>query len=762
MKKILSFFAAMLVAVAVFADTDFAAPGYACAAADAVLSGSSTVADPCTEPQSSKLCLVTADPNYLAWKDVSTSDPDNAVATWTVIATRGCYVSVSLDLGSVIIDSNKHIFEVKIKDDKGNVKGTLAEPAENQDAGVVKELDGTILLPVAGTYTMELRNNRSWGKGAVLNVILTYAADAPSEIVDVTAVELNKTELALDLEEVELLSATVSPEDATDPSVTWESSDETVATVNENGLVTAIAEGTATITAKAGEKSATCAVNVAAAAIPDVDFEEPYVLAGKVAHLEGAIWKNEDYKLYGEGGHNKIYGNALWTINVTKPCIVSAKLNGVEGGHLFELDLYKGEELLATIAHPADKAWSKGEIALEGTLTFAAEGNYTLKLRNTQEWSSGKVAGITLTFDSDLPQVIYMKPGDWANDGAKFWAYAYQDEMPEYFSDFMVLAEDETDIYATTIPAGYTNVIFVRMSGEATEAKWDGLWNQTEDMAIPEGKDMFTFTSWDGGKDGKSAGTWSKYGEVVIEPKFYVAGNMTDWNDNKIPVYEDSYILEDLEAGKYQMKVVDGAEWLGIKALTATADNLFIDQDGNICFILEEAGDVIVTFKKIEDEISVFTVEGKFVAPEIKLIGIKGWEEATDAIELVSGTSEASVKLTLDGDWYDFKLIRAGEWLGKENEDGNYRIHSEYNFVDGLVRNYDGLKSISLQPNGAGEYEFVYEYATGKLQVNFPKETPSAVENSEAAVKTQKMIENGQLIIIRGGEKFNAQGQMIR
>lgn len=254
--------------------------------------------------------------------------------------------------------------------------------------------------------------------------------------------------------------------------------------------------------------------------------------------------------------------------------------------------------------------------------------------------------------------------------------------------------------------------------------------------------------------------------DVVIEEvyaKFYIAGNMTSWGDNKIPVFEDSYILEDLAAGKYQMKVVDGADWLGIKALTATADNLYIDQDGNICFILAEAGDVTVTFKKIEDEISAFTVTGNFVAPEIKLIGIKGWEEDTDAIAFESGTTEASVKLTLDGDWYDFKLIRAGEWLGKENEgEQNYRIHSEYNFVDGLVRNYEGLKSISLQPDGAGVYEFVYEYATGKLQVNFPQEDPSAIENSEVAVKVQKLIENGQIVIIRNGEKFNAQGQLIR
>ncbi len=58
------------------------------------------------------------------------------------------------------------------------------------------------------------------------------------------------------------LSATVTPEDATDKTITWSSSDEKVATV-DGGKVTGV-EGTATITAttKSGDKTATCTVTV--------------------------------------------------------------------------------------------------------------------------------------------------------------------------------------------------------------------------------------------------------------------------------------------------------------------------------------------------------------------------------------------------------------------------------------------------------------------------------------------------------------------
>lgn len=78
---------------------------------------------------------------------------------------------------------------------------------------------------------------------------------------DVTGLELNKKKLTLEIDASETLTATVTPKDATDPTVTWKTSDDKIATV-VNGKVTAVKVGTATITATAGEKSATCEVTV--------------------------------------------------------------------------------------------------------------------------------------------------------------------------------------------------------------------------------------------------------------------------------------------------------------------------------------------------------------------------------------------------------------------------------------------------------------------------------------------------------------------
>ena len=83
------------------------------------------------------------------------------------------------------------------------------------------------------------------------------------EATPVTGVTLDVTELTLDVPQTATLKATVAPEDATDKSVTWASDNETVATVAE-GVVTAVAEGTAniTVTTTDGEFKATCVVTV--------------------------------------------------------------------------------------------------------------------------------------------------------------------------------------------------------------------------------------------------------------------------------------------------------------------------------------------------------------------------------------------------------------------------------------------------------------------------------------------------------------------
>ncbi|HBJ77104.1 MAG TPA: hypothetical protein DDY68_04770 [Porphyromonadaceae bacterium] len=75
------------------------------------------------------------------------------------------------------------------------------------------------------------------------------------EIVKVNGVSLDKGGLTLTIGKKDTLKAVVTPENAYITSVTWSSSDEKIVIVNEKGVVTALAEGNATITATANDLS---------------------------------------------------------------------------------------------------------------------------------------------------------------------------------------------------------------------------------------------------------------------------------------------------------------------------------------------------------------------------------------------------------------------------------------------------------------------------------------------------------------------------
>ena len=94
--------------------------------------------------------------------------------------------------------------------------------------------------------------------------------------IPVTGVTLDKSTLSLEVGATETLNATIAPSDASYKAVRFTSSDEAIATVDDNGLVTAVAPGSADITVESienGSKTAKCAVTVTEPVVPEP--EEP-------------------------------------------------------------------------------------------------------------------------------------------------------------------------------------------------------------------------------------------------------------------------------------------------------------------------------------------------------------------------------------------------------------------------------------------------------------------------------------------------------
>ena len=86
---------------------------------------------------------------------------------------------------------------------------------------------------------------------------------------------------------------------------------------------------------------------------------------------------------------------------------------------------------------------------------------------------------------------IYINPGNWDVDGARFAAYVWNADESAWF-DF--------ESNEATIPDTYTGLILVRMNGATTENNWDNKWNQTSDINFTGVADGTTFTidGWDG------------------------------------------------------------------------------------------------------------------------------------------------------------------------------------------------------------------------------------------------------------------------
>lgn len=184
----------------------------------------------------------------------------NGMPILTKTATAKCTVTVtdnSIPATNIELDASSKTMTVgekakltaTVKPDDSTDKVTWKS---NNDKIVSVDENGNITALATGTTEITAT---AGSVSAVCKVTV--------EGVKVSKVELNKTSVSLKVGGTEQLTATVTPDNATDKTVTWTSSKPTVAAVDENGKITAVAPGTATITATADGKSATCTVTVA-------------------------------------------------------------------------------------------------------------------------------------------------------------------------------------------------------------------------------------------------------------------------------------------------------------------------------------------------------------------------------------------------------------------------------------------------------------------------------------------------------------------
>ena len=222
-----------------------------------------------------------------------------------VVSKAGQYnlkITASLEYNVVSVYAVPVSLSVTMKaGTKDAEKWTITSGQKSTTGDVAEGLTGLVLGdPVTLNYSGRLK---------VKSVTATVADN--SVLIPVAGIALNKKSTDIEAGQTETLSlATVLPDYATDKSVTWTSSDEAVATVDQTGKVTAVAMGNAVITATANDGSgvkAECAVTVYSLHI-DLSTLTGDVIVRDGAELTGTLPNTANVKI-------AIAPNATVTLN---------------------------------------------------------------------------------------------------------------------------------------------------------------------------------------------------------------------------------------------------------------------------------------------------------------------------------------------------------------------------------------------------------------------------------------------------------------
>lgn len=247
--------------------------------------------------------------------------------------------------------------------------------------------------------------------------------------VDVASVTLSEYKLEISAGLSSRLTASVQPADATDPSIIWKSSNESVATVATDGTVRAHKDGTAQITATADGVSAVCEVTVTSVPVTDIDVNptELTLAAGKTQKIqtvvkpetasEKALSWNSDHPeiadVESDGtvvalteGTAKITVSSLNGITRTVPVTVTAGIAPVTSAVVNPIEIYTGTSVTVNLTDLTKPDKVTGTIWEEYTV-------YDSNLPGLGQIISGEnIQELSFTIDgSTEPGIYYLTNG---------------------------------------------------------------------------------------------------------------------------------------------------------------------------------------------------------------------------------------------------------------------------------------------------------------------------------------------------------------
>ncbi|MDO4191655.1 MAG: Ig-like domain-containing protein [Erysipelotrichaceae bacterium] len=573
----------------------------------------------------------TASDHTVAW---SSSDPSiaavdstgkvtavsNGTAVITVTANDGgftdtCTVTVTTPLNGIAL--NKHTLLLN----KNNTE-TLTVSFDPEDAS-----DQTVVWSSSDPSAVSVDQNGTVtalkGGSAVITVISSDGNHSDTctvtVTVPVTGITLSQNTLSLNKGDTYQLASNIQPADATDKTVTWQSSDTAVAAVDNTGKVTAVSNGTAAITATSndGGYTDTCTVTVTTP-LTGITLNTHAITLEKTksqtllvafspedASNKNVTWSSSDPQIASVSSSGTVTARGAGTAVITvvsqygsysDSCTVTvtSPLRGIHPD-VHELQLSKGESYTVTVMYDPEDTTD------DRTLRWISQDTTVAKVD-----SNGTITGVGAGFTK---VTVSLKSGRFANTINVFVNIPAEGiELSEH--ELTMNKGTSQSVQAEFYPQGAEtqNVIWSSSDESVVTVDADGTFN-----AVGKGTAVVTVTS----EDGAFTDTCSVTVRVPVE-EIYITGSGTELKVGQTMSLSLTVLPEDADR--------ENIFWFSLNPEIAS-----VDQNGTVTGISE--GETVIGVKAAADQIQVDV--GIRVVPDV--VSVTGIMLSEHALTLETG-----------------------------------------------------------------------------------------------------------------------------
>lgn len=714
-------------------------------------------------------------------------------ATWKIHAEKACIVEVARNLhaGSPTV----HKIRIEILDADGNSVGEFAEQTST--------LPGTLVIPAEGDYTITLNDDQEWSSAQIDNITLSYIGGDVQTMPGTTNIsdawfseEGTRADGKIDFPDGHIQDGwvkwNVSFADAANYNVTvnidnanghWytvalyrSESDESPITVTEGkqmGTIGTLELGAMEVPAgnyilkvtNATQYSDAKLISVnfayAGGAAVDLSKTTPASLLPNADAILSDDWTIEDGKIV-HAESKALTGWAKWNVNSADDGNYNVTVNiSSDNGHLVQVEIFEDENepAIYTLNETATTQWHTGEMAIDlGNITLDNK-EYVFKVSNTQSSSHVQIVSIVITYKNGAVQNI---PGALTLTDAMLSGKAYIENDMLYFAphDCGTIPEEwakwnlhvaDADVYQfavnVTSPNGQKYTIIIE------DKDGNEVYNLVQTSSLGSGDrsfttDMMYLASGDYTLEMRNNYPYSD-GHLVSISAAAVADVLTiDENATDNSVIYNNYrngnhtirLIRTIKAGMYnticlpfdvsssKLQAIFGSD-VELKQMSSAVLN------GNELDLIFEDATSIYRGTPYLIKTSSDVVNPIFTEVEIKA-------EVGDA---TSGTNADFIGNFIKSE------VPAGEnnlFLGPEN----------LLYFSQTATPIKGMRAY-FQLKGINHPQQVIKHA--RIVMNSQVATAIELVNgaNNGSVKT---IENGQLIIIRDGVRYNAMGAIIK